>query len=97
MKQPASNQHTPLLYERGFWYTNISMANKAKKKRNKQYTGIDAAMTKPSITKITAVNRSKVGQWWFDNRRIAKPILIAVGVIAGIIWLIIELVRIVSL
>lgn len=70
------------------------MANKVKKKRNKVYTGADAAMTRPSVTKISAANRSKVGQWWFDHKKIARPIIIAAIVILVILWLIIELVRI---
>ena len=70
------------------------MANKPKKKRNKQYTGMDAAMTRPSVTRIQAANRNKVSQWWFERKRIAKPIIIAVIVIAVIVWLAFELVRI---
>lgn len=72
------------------------MANKAKKKRNKQYRGADAAMTKPSVTRITAANRSNIGQWWFERKKIAKPIIIATVVIAIVAWLIFELVRIVT-
>lgn len=75
-------------------YTEYIMANKAKKKRNKTYRGADAAMTRPAITKVSAVDRSKLGQWWFDHKRIAKPIIIGVLIIAGLTWLIIELVRI---
>lgn len=70
------------------------MANKMKKKRNKQYKGADAALTKPTITRVTAANRSKAGQWWFDNKRIAKPVAIATAVVIIILWLIIELIRI---
>ena len=70
------------------------MANKQKKKRNKVYTGVDAAIARPVVTKISAVNRSRVGQWWFDHKRIARPVLIAVAVVAGVTWLIIELFRI---
>jgi hypothetical protein len=70
------------------------MANKQKKKRNKAYTGIDAAVTRPSVTRISAVHRSRPAQWWFDHKRIAKPILIAVAVVAALIWLIAELIRI---
>lgn len=72
------------------------MANKQKKKRNKQYTGVDAAITKPVVTRITAVNRSKVGQWWFDHKRIARPVLIAGGVVVVIVLLTVELIRIVN-
>lgn len=70
------------------------MANKTKKKRNKQYKGADAALSKPTITHVTAANRSAVGQWWFDNKRIAKPIAIATAVVIVILWLIVELIRI---
>lgn len=70
------------------------MANKQKKKRNKVYRGVDAALDRPVVTRISAANRSKLGQWWFDNKRIAKPILIISGVVIAIIWLIAELIRI---
>ena len=69
---------------------------KNKKKRNKIYTGAEAAITKPIITHITAANRSKIGQWWFDNKKVAKPILIAIGVVAFIVVMIIEIVRLSS-
>jgi Ni/Fe-hydrogenase subunit HybB-like protein len=72
------------------------MANKAKKKRNKQYRGADAAMTRPSVTRISAANRSKVGQWWFERKRILKPVLIAAAVIVGLGVLIYELIRVVT-
>ena len=67
---------------------------KQKKKRNKAYTGADAAITRPVITRIQAANRSKIGQWWFDRKRVLKPVLITTGIILLIVWLIIELVRI---
>ncbi len=70
------------------------MANKVKKKRNKQYTGVDAALTKPVVTRISAANRSKAGQWWFERKRVAKPILITVAIVIAVIWLILELIRI---
>ena len=70
------------------------MANKQKKKRNKKYQGVDAAVARPVVTRVTAANRSKLGQWWFERKRVLRPILIAVAVILVIIWLIFELVRI---
>lgn len=70
------------------------MANKQKKKRDKPYRGADAAITKPVVTRISAVHRNPVNQWWFDNKRLAKPILIATGVVVVVAWLIFELVRI---
>ena len=67
---------------------------KHKKKRNKIYTGADAAVTKPIITRISAANRSKLGQWWFEHKKVAKPILITSGVVFFIIIIIIEIIRI---
>lgn len=61
---------------------------KNKKKRNKVYRGQDAKITQPSITRITAVNRNKPAQWWFDNKKKMKPALIAGAVIAFIIFVI---------
>lgn len=69
---------------------------KQKKKRTKKYSGSDAAMTRPTITRVEAVQRSKVGQWWHDRRRTLKPILIAGVVVLIIVWLIVELVRIIT-
>ncbi len=53
-------------------------------------------MTRPTITRVEAVQRSKVGQWWHDRRRTLKPILIAGVVVLIIVWLIVELVRIIT-
>lgn len=69
---------------------------KNKKKRNKIYTGADAAIAKPAITKIEAVNRSKIGQFWFERKKMLKPIIKTVLIVAGVIILIIEIVRLVS-
>ena len=68
---------------------------KQKKKRNKAYTGSGAAVTRPTVTRVSAINRNKVSQWWFDNKRIAKPVLIASGIAVVVIVLIIEIIRLV--
>lgn len=70
------------------------MANKTKKKRNKVYRGADAAIERPVVTRISAVHRSKLGQWWYDNKRIARPVIIASLVVLGLILLIVQLIRI---
>jgi len=74
----------------------MAMANKQKKKRNKVYQGADAALARPVVTRISAVNRNKLSQWWFDHKRIARPVLIAAGVIAIIVFLTFEIIRIAS-
>ena len=65
---------------------DISMA-KVKKKRNKKYTGADAAATRPTITRVQAVNRSKLGQWLFENQKMLKMIrnVLLIGLIVAII------------
>jgi hypothetical protein len=67
---------------------------KQKKKRTKKYSGTDAAITRPVVTRMTAANRSKIGQWWFERKKFLKPILIASGIVLLIVWLITEIVRI---
>lgn len=69
---------------------------KQKKKRNKAYRGSDAAVTRPVITKISAINRSKLGQFWFDRKRILKPALIAAGVVLLLVLLVSQIIRLAS-
>ena len=65
---------------------NISMA-KVKKKRDKKYTGADAAATRPTITRVQAVNRGKLGQWLFENQKMLKMIrnVLLIGLVIAII------------
>jgi len=42
-------------------------------------------MTRPVITRISAVNRSKLSQWWFDRKTVIRPILITTGIVLFII------------
>ena len=72
------------------------MANKQKKKRNNVYRGADAALERPVVTKVSAVNRSKVGQWWFDHKRIAKPVLIVAAAVVVLTLVIIQIAQIAS-
>ncbi len=67
----------------------------SKKKRNKRYTGQNAATTQPQIVRLTAANRSKLGQWWFERKKFIKPVAITVVIVLLVIWCIIELVKLV--
>jgi len=69
---------------------------KQKKKRNKVYKGADAALTHPIVTRISAANRNKASQWWFDRKSFLRPILITSLVVIVVAWLLFELVRVVS-
>lgn len=64
---------------------------KQKKKRNKAYTGKDAAIARPTVTRISAVKRNKAQQWWFEKKRFAKPVGIAAAVAIGIVLIVAEL------
>jgi hypothetical protein len=49
------------------------MSNKSskrqKKKRVKKYAGQDVAVTKTTVTRVTAPDRSKFGEWFNENRK----------------------------
>lgn len=72
------------------------MVKKNKKKRNKTYTGIDAAPSKATVTRIEAVSRNKVSQWWFDNKKIAKPVMIALAVVAFTIMIVAQIIQLIK-
>ncbi len=67
--------------------------SKQKKKRNKRYTGKDAKDFSPQTIRVTAVKRSKTGQWWHEKKRSVIAISATIAVIAIILLLIFELVR----
>ena len=69
---------------------------KNKKKRNKVYQGQDARAAQATITRISAVNRNPVAQWWYDKKRIAKPVLVTSGVVAIVALLIVEIFKILA-
>lgn len=69
---------------------------KQKKKRSKKYTGADAAVTRPVVTRVSAVHRNKLQLWWLDRRRLLKPILVTSGIVIIVIWLVLEIIRIAS-
>ena len=61
---------------------------KSKKKRNKKYSGADAAQARPTITRVQAVNRNALSQWLHENRRMVKYIGIALLIVFVIILVI---------
>lgn len=66
-----------------------------KKKRTKRHKGNPAA-ARPTIIKLNAVRRNPVHQWWIDNRRLAKPALIAAGVVLIIIVCLVGIIGIIA-
>ena len=63
----------------------------------KRYQGEDAAAPIPSAPVVhhySAVDRGKLGQWWFEKKRTVKLTAKIVGISLAIGWLIYELVGI---
>lgn len=69
---------------------------KQKKKRNKQYSGANATIKQPTITRVQAVKRHPISQWWLEKKQFAKPIIIAGVVAIVVVWLLFELLRIIG-
>ncbi|HSE60740.1 MAG TPA: hypothetical protein VLA88_00425 [Candidatus Saccharimonadales bacterium] len=69
--------------------------SRQKKKRNKPYTGADAAPSQPVVHHYTAVVRSPLSQWWFDNKKRVKIISYIVGGVLGFGYLLYEFFRMV--
>lgn len=76
----------------GFVTLKEDMA-KQKKKRNKVYRGRDAKLAQPQVLRVEAANRGRIGQWWFEKKKFAKPVAIAAAVVLLIGWLLFELIR----
>ncbi|HEU0266839.1 MAG TPA: hypothetical protein VFQ70_04390 [Candidatus Saccharimonadaceae bacterium] len=69
---------------------------KQKKKRNKSYRGEDAKNARPDIVRISAANRSALGQWLYEHRKLLRPVLIGVGIAILVVIVIIGIVGIVN-
>ncbi len=65
------------------------MANK--KKRTKKYSGSNAVV-RATFTKVSAVKRNPLHQWYYDRRQFTKPVLIAIAVIFVVIICIIGII-----
>ena len=66
----------------------LVIMSKQKKKRNKKYTGADASTNRPSITRVSAVQRSALSQWLFDHKRTVKFTGIAIVVVLVIVLIV---------
>lgn len=62
--------------------------SKSNKKRNKPYTGVDAARSTPRVHHYSVQERSGVGSWWRENKRLAlvRSALVTIAVLVS--WLI---------
>lgn len=65
------------------------------KKRNKAYTGADAAERPPVVHRYSAVTRSPIGEWWHEHKR---PVKIGSAIGGGALavgYLLFELIRLI--
>lgn len=69
---------------------------KNKKKRSKAYRGKDAAMTQPVVTRFEAADRNKLAQWWFEKKRVARPIIITALVVVAVVILLLQVIRLLN-
>jgi hypothetical protein len=62
--------------------------SKSTKKRNKPYTGVDAARSTPHVRRYSVEERSNVGNWWHENKRptLVRSALVAIAM--ALSWLI---------
>lgn len=68
---------------------------KQKKKRNKPYTGAGSTAVRPQTIRVEAVQRNRAQLWWHERKRILKPALITTVVVAAIVYLLFELLRVI--
>lgn len=73
----------------------MSKRQRVKKKRNKAYTGEDAAPSQPVVRRYTAEVKSPAKEWWEAKRGPFKIIGGLVAAVGFLSWLIIEAFRIV--
>jgi hypothetical protein len=61
--------------------------NKAQKKRHKPYTGEEAAIKGVKVTKVTAVKKSPIREWWDTKRKVLAVWLALLGLLLIVGWL----------
>jgi hypothetical protein len=71
------------------------MAKRAKKKRNKPYTGKDASsqQTGPVVHHYKAEYRGPVKEWWHEKGRMVKIISAIAAVVLFLIWMIVTIIQ----
>lgn len=68
------------------------MANKQKKKRTKKYQGINAKVSTPIVTRVSAEERSQLKEWWLQYRQLVRIGGAFVGIIAVLLLLVIGII-----
>ena len=68
------------------------MANRQKKKRNKKYQGVDAKVSTPMVTRVSAEERSRFKEWWLQYRQLVRFAAAALGILVVLILVIIGII-----
>ena len=70
--------------------------SKRHKKRTKRYQGEDAASSAPEqvVHHYEAVDRGRVGQWWFEHKKVTLTAAKVGAIGLAVVWLLYELVLI---
>ena len=72
------------------------MSQKQRKKRNKRYSGADARVQTPVVTRVSAEELNSFQEWWRTYGRLTKFIGMAIGVIILLVLLVIGIIGIVA-
>ena len=68
------------------------MANKQKKKRTKTYSGLDARVATPQVTRVSAEERSRFKEWWLVYGQLTRLVGVAVGIIVVLVLVVIGII-----
>lgn len=68
------------------------MAAKQKKKRNKKYSGADARLVSPQVTRVSAEERSRFKEWWLVYGKLVRAFAIAIGIVLLLTLLVVGIV-----
>ena len=76
----------------GSFFARLLLMSKQRKKRTKKYQGLDARVTTPTVTRVSAEERSQFKEWWLVYGRLVKFGGAAAGIIAAIVLTIIGII-----
>jgi hypothetical protein len=60
---------------------------KQKKKRTKKYQGVDAKVSAPLVTRVSAEERSRFKEWWLTYGQVTRLAAIAIGILVVVVLL----------
>jgi hypothetical protein len=60
---------------------------KQKKKRTKKYQGVDARVSAPLVTRVSAEERSRFKEWWLTYGQVTRLAAIALGILLVVVLL----------